>query len=124
MATQSTTRERVITILRWVARIGSGVFALALMVLLVSGITSWTRIGEVDYPTLAFLVVAIVALILAWFWELAGGALLLGIAVAILGVELSQGVVDGGPFVFGVLGALFVSCWWASRTRERILRTA
>jgi len=123
MATPSTTRERVITVLRWIARIGSGLFAIALTVLLANGVSSWIRRGAVDIPTLMFLVIAIIALVLAWFWELAGGALLLGVAVVILGFELSEGVVDGGPFVFGVLGALFVYCWWASRPRERILRT-
>ncbi len=119
MASPTTSQSRVVTVLRWIARIGSGVFALALIALGVSGISSWERIGAVDFATLTFLVVAIISLILAWFWELAGGVLLLGVAAVILGFELSSGVLDGGPYVFAVLGALFLFCWWASRPHAR-----
>lgn len=119
MATPTTTTSRAVTTLRWIARIGSSVFALALAVMLASGIPSWARIGAVDYVTLAFLLISIIALVLAWFWELAGGVLLLGVAAVILTFELSSGVLDGGPFVFGALGALFLYCWWASRPHAR-----
>ncbi len=115
MAAQSTTRTRVISVLRWVARIASAVFALALLIMAALGSQSFTHMSAQDLASLGLMVVAIVALLLPWFWELVGGTLLLVVAAAILGVELTKGVVDGGPFAFGILGALFLYCWWASR---------
>ena len=120
MASPTAPQARIVPVLRWIARIAGSVFALALAVMLASGISSWTSKGAVDYATMAFLLISIIGLVLAWFWELVGGAILLGVAAVILSLELSSGVLDGGPFVFGILGALFLTCWWASRPHARI----
>ena len=117
---QSTTRTRVAGVLRWVARIASAAFALALIIMAALGSWNFARLSAQDAIGLGLLAAAVIALVLPWFWELVGGALLLAIAAGILGLELTKGVVDGGPFAFGVLGALFVSCWWASRPHARI----
>lgn len=120
MAAQSTTQTRVTSVLRWLARITSAAFALALIVMAALGNWDVAHMSAQDVAGLGLMVVAVIALVIPWFWELVGGALLLVVAAATLGIELSKGVVDGGPFAFGILGALFVYCWWASRPRTRI----
>lgn len=120
MAAQSTTRTRVTGVLRWLARIASAAFALALLISAALGSWDFGRLNTVDALGLGLMAAAIIALVLPWFWELVGGALLLLVAAAVLGIELTKGVVDGGPLAFGVLGALFVYCWWASRSHAQI----
>lgn len=120
MVARSTTRTRVTSVLRWLARIASTVFALALLIMAVLGNWNVAHMSAQDVIGLGLMVAAVIALVLAWFWELVGGALLLAVGAAVLGIELTKGVVDGGPFAFGILGALFVYCWWASRPHARL----
>jgi len=120
MATQSTIQIRVTNVLRWLARITSAAFALALIVMGAFGSWDVAHMSAQDFLGLALMVAVVIALIIPWFWELVGGVLLLVVAAGNLGIELSKGVVDGGPFAFGILGALFVYCWWASRPHVRI----
>lgn len=117
MSAQTTTLARVAQVARWVARIGSGVFALALIVFAALGSWNLARMDLQAILGLGLLAVGVIALILAWFWELAGGALLLVVSAVIIGIELTKGVVDGGPVTFAVLGVLFVFSWWATRQR-------
>lgn len=126
MIRQETTQSRVVNVLRWIARIGSGLLAVGLIVMGALGLqhADWTRMDTQQLLTIGSMALAVVALIIAWLWELVGGALLLAIGLAIFGMEVSGGVVDGGPFAFAILGVLFLYCWWASRRQAHIPRTA
>lgn len=126
MKRQETTQSRIVNVLRWIARIGSGLLAIGLGVMGAYGLQGavWSRMDTQQMLTFGFIALAIVALIIAWFWEFLGGALLLAIGLAIFGMEVSGGVVDGGPFAFAILGVMFLYCWWASRRQAHIPRTA
>ncbi|HEX9039334.1 MAG TPA: hypothetical protein VF808_20300 [Ktedonobacterales bacterium] len=119
MINQTTWETRLGLVARWVARIAGGLFALGLIAMAALGSWDFAHMDAIGVAQSALLIVAIAALILAWFQELAGGALLLLVGAAVLGIELTKGVVDGGPFAFLILGALFLYSWWALRPHAR-----
>lgn len=117
---QATWETRLGLTAHWVARIVGALFGLGLLAMAVLGSWDFTHRNALDIAQAVLLIVAIGALLLAWFRELAGGALLMLVGVAVLGIEVNKGLIDGGPFAFLILGALFVFSWWARRPHARM----
>lgn len=124
MAATTSARSRVIFALRWIARIGSVLFAIGVGSLFGYGVYTLIARGAGELITIVGLAVAFVALILALFQEFWGGALLVLVGVAALINEIMGGVMDAGPFTFMALGALFLVCWWASRPAAMVTWSA
>jgi hypothetical protein len=80
---------------------------------------SW---GPQGFPLLLGLIVALVGLLLAWRWELLGGAMAVGGAVAVMALVCVGSGIDmlfcALLFTLPILlaGALYLACCW--RTRE------
>jgi hypothetical protein len=83
---------------------------------------SWEPQG---IPLLVALVVAITGVLIAWKWELVGGALSIGGSLAIIGLVCAG---SGADMLFCALlftlpilvaGALYLGCCWRKRAASR-----
>lgn len=119
MVRQMTWETRAGLTARWVGRVAGSLFALGLLAMAALGRWDFTHMSALDIAQAVLIIVPIGALLLAWFRELAGAALLMLVGVAVLGIEVYKGVIDGGPFAFLILGALFAFSWWALRPHAR-----
>jgi hypothetical protein len=113
-------KHRIITIIRWVARIWSiPIFLFVLGNIVASDPNVVRPIPITDWIELSFYWIATLGLLLAWRWEGVGGT----IAIAgILGHGLAFRVIRGTWFIqtlplvaLGVPGILFLGCWVLSR---------
>ena len=111
--------------IRWTARIVGTLFVGIFLALF---IPEWVQKGILPIdsdrmPSMIFLFLSFVGLIMAWRWEGAGGVLALGsiIVFAILGLQL--GPKPGGTILIGGICALpaclFLLYWWLARRQSR-----
>ncbi len=111
MRTGHSALQRVMTVMRWLARLTSAALAVGCLVLLYTGLSAVVSGGSADPWTLVSLALVVVGTILAWPWEGLGGAVLTAVGIAALVGELRQGVLDGGPWLVLALGVIFLVGW-------------
>lgn len=113
MRTEHSALDRVMTVVRWLARLASAALAVGCAVLLVYGLSQVVSGGpsSADAGTLVSLGLIVLGAIIAWPWEGLGGAVLTVVGVVALVGEIRDGVVDGGPLLVLALGVLFLVGW-------------
>jgi hypothetical protein len=112
--------------MRWAARI-LGLVALGLFVLFLAGtgtstITALSFSDPQGLPLLLALVVALAGVLIAWRWELVGGAMAVGGAALITALVcagsgfdmLYCGLLFTAPLMLA--GLLYLGCCWRTRT--------
>jgi len=118
---------RIVTILRWIARVWSIlIFLVALLIVVVPDPNVVEPVPLTDWIELGFYGVSILGLLLAWRWEGLGGA----IAIAgVVGHDVAFRIIRGYwfhvlvpaallEFVLVLPGILFLACWALSRGRS------
>jgi hypothetical protein len=120
--------QTTIVVMRWIARIVGALMAVLFVVFFVGeslGGDGWFSSGQltlVEWLEVAALLVMSAGVLLAWRWEVVGGALSLGGGLAFNVVEsLGGGQVEPVWFavVFVVVGVLFLVCSYSSATSIR-----
>lgn len=113
-----------VTTIRWVARILGALFIAVFLILVVGDfIEKGTMPVQSDrMPSMAFLLLAFIGLIIAWKWEGAGGSLALGsmIVYTILGLktEVKPAAILLLTGIFSLPALLFLFCWWKTRKHD------
>lgn len=115
---------RIIRILRWTARIWSGLLAVLVVMISVTPDPNAVKpipLGEM--VELGFYGLALLGLILAWRWEILGGVIVL---IGVLGNNIAFGFFRGYWFhglsipslLFGLPAILFLLCWASARQKR------
>ncbi len=122
MANNKHSTDRIVKILRWLARgIGTLMAFLWLFIVVMSIFTESTEL-DTESTIMAILIFSsIFGVIIAWFRELEGGIFLLIVAIAhstfaFIVAGRNKGLamlISGGPFF--VIGSLFIATWWRSK---------
>lgn len=114
-------KNKRISILRWLARIGSIVCVGLLLLVFVSEGFDPSLITPTEWVMLlCFPVGVALGMIVGWWKELIGGAIA---AVSLLLFYLVDIIASGGPpdgwwfFIFALPGLLFLLCGWLDRKR-------
>ncbi len=117
----SSVNSRMVTILRWFARIWSGlVFVVALLIMVAPDPYVVEPVPLGDRIQLGFYGLAILGLLSAWRWEGLGGAVAIagvvgsGVAFAMFSGYWFPGLLIPA-FLIALPGALFLVCWRLSR---------
>jgi hypothetical protein len=115
--------QTTIVVVRWFARIVGALMVALFVVFFVgeslggAGSSSIGRLTPIEWLEVAALLVMSAGVLLAWRWEVAGGALSLGGGLAFNVVEsLGGGQVEPVWFavVFVVVGVMFLVCGYSS----------
>ncbi|MCJ7667472.1 MAG: hypothetical protein MUP04_04170 [Anaerolineae bacterium] len=124
---RSSVIPRIVTIIRWIARIWSIlIFVLALLVIITPDPYVVEPVPLADRILMGFFGVAILGLLIAWRWEGLGGAIAIASAV---GHDATFRITRGywflklppsAPleFLFVLPGILFLVCWALSRSKR------
>ena len=110
--------SRVLPIIRWVARIASGLAALLIAVIFIGegiadGFEPLLHLTIRENAMMVAFFIVWLGLLLGWKWELAGGVMTIGGTVAFYLLDyLFSGTFPGGPFFFILAspGLLFLYC--------------
>jgi len=116
----------MVRVVRWIARIWSGLMAIAALLMAVVPDPYTIRpIPTSDWIELGFYWLAIVGVLVAWRWELLGGiaclAGLIGHTVAFRIASGSWHVQVLPIIVFGVPALVFLACW-ALSCRQQVVK--
>lgn len=117
----SSVNSRMVTILRWFARIWSGlVFVVALLIMVAPDPYVVEPVPLGDRIQLGFYGLAILGLLSAWRWEGLGGAVAIaGVVGSSAAFAIFRGYWFPGllipAFLIALPGALFLVCWRLSR---------
>jgi hypothetical protein len=118
MRNAASSARRVVTVVRWVARILSALFII-LCLILFAGEGVFRDPGSPPLTTSAIIQLTIMGiglagLALAWKWELIGA--LVALAAYVVNILVNPKAVAVFPIPF--LALLFFVCWWLDRRRK------
>lgn len=110
------TEKRIITVVRWVARI-LGILLLGLVVILAIGEAKPEHLREMVLGNALFTI--LVGLVIAWKWEGLGSLLILG-GFTVFAIVNGSRTLTFHPlhnpfYAFLITGLLFLFCWWKTR---------
>jgi hypothetical protein len=117
-------KNRTVTIIRWIARILSIMSVAFLLIMVVPQLLNPQQSKTLTFGEIVglffFPLGVCVGLIIAWKWEGQGGVIAVGSVICFhVTMLITGGSLDINPFIEGlaVPGVLFLICWFLSRRR-------
>ncbi len=122
-----TTSDRMMNVVRWIARIGGSLLALSMLAFFLAdvaaGHASLTGLATFEvakaWVFVGLLVVQIVGIAVAWLWEGLGGAIVFGAALVAMIVGSVNGSFPANELLFGLVGLMFLVVWWQTVGRQQ-----